>query len=885
MSHSVEYGLLEIAKLLKSAGGKTSEELRQLINAAKQPKSWVEFREAPIPVCSEASRIALVDAIEKAQPLLKGFAPTATDLSILQVAAGLKVTWPTGDHTHPVVKAGEWYDVFRHWTSSLSIRMSQKAKDVGDELVKIQVERVASDTAARGSSAVQPSWDSAEAEPKDPIAPGYIPLSMADEEFIKDAEKRFGKAAANAVRAEKLAAERQRRAMSDLTSEPREVPVTLRIPTAKDLPYMVLNLFFLLASLYQVNAPSVEIKFKEEELGTQMSYQFGEKDVEALIAERLRLETDLGTLKATETTTPMPALEKLLSEKIAEVNRAINMAQSAQKWEIGSHITKLPEKTYRFPCKPEDVAQVTAIIRRWRLYRGETLPSHEELTARSDYLFKTPLPAASFRNGSTETRSKKEDIISSILNLRAAAPEALRQLAAKINSLSEYPAKIANIYDKGAYPEWVQKAFAESKNLTTTIKTLLTQVQEKINKEKLTKEDTAFIAATARLEKKQLDEILKKNAVTSLYELPVVWKMALTDAINKVNPIDFLRQLYAGELKPEDLYEVPEIKPPKKKTYAEIIKGAVSLKSKPAPKKVGYVSSDLNQAWTVTYNAKTIPDYVGQMYVDQSELTMALVKQQLIEGLSGVQNGKAWKTLPTNATIQDFLSTVYKLGYQPTGQQMPLIRAAIIDGRLRRVAEKTPIGVFVPSHEELSKRISELPGSSGSKPEEGRKNSGGNPTPKNKGKQNSGGGKGKSNPNPSGGKSPKADKPKAKDSNNGSSRQPASGNNKPDGSKSTPASPAKGTKGRQVSCGGVSYTVSDLLNRVSQAEGANKKFVVIGNDSFNPKFLRKLLSTKDVASVGSRFGSDGKPKVDAKGSKPAPTKGKTPKSGVSTKST
>jgi hypothetical protein len=736
-----------------------------------------------------------------------------------------------------------------------------------------------------------------------------VALTPEERAEIEKLRMSHGTKTAKAYEEEIISRKRYDLAVKASEKEKLSTKVSIKIPQVSKLPYYVLQIFFLLAAVYDAKQIQQRIEYEEERIPTDISLYFDEKSITRIQTELARLNEEL--IKANDRGDSL--LCEILREKIAENNRAISAASKSQKWNVGVHMTTLPKAAYMFNCSPEDVPTVRAAIRRWRLHYSETLPSGEELSKREEVIIDSKLTPGTFEGLTASIKIKAEDVIQGILKLRLVPNDILTSVAQQVNALASTAKKITNVFKIDEWPQWCQDLMTRSKNLDTAFRQISAEVKKMTAKVTMSNEEKAFWTASSHIGEEQTKQILNKLKVTSLIEIPTVWKMAIVDSQNQVDPIEFIRHCIDDEINVSRRYKVPEIKE-EGLTWAAIVKKG-AMKKTPTPE-AGYIPESIMRMWLEYSKGSKIPDWVGKLWVKKPLITEALVRDQFIKPqMSGIEKAKDLDKVE-DTSLGSFFKIMYRLDYHITDEERPFIRKALESGSLFRVAQiqKTRL-TYISSHDDLVKEVSKLParaqvGPKG-KPEEGAKSkkgksvrtpktndAGRNKSPANK--QKSGNStkarRGRSKTRqPSRSRSGSA-KPSAKPARKSRSRSatpaaPKKGSTNA-GNRKSPARPARsgskspkprtnnvqprrsrsGSKNRNqkspkqnnaggartVMCGGKSRTVAELNRLVADAARANRDRVVIDNMSFTTKFLGSLLSRKDIKSIGSRYDAAGK---------------------------
>jgi hypothetical protein len=262
------------------------------------------------------------------------------------------------------------------------------------------------------------------------------------------------------------------------------------------------------------------------------------------------------------------------------------------------------------------------------------------------------------------------------------------------------------------------------------------------------------------------------------------------------------------------------------------------------------------------------------------------------------------KHTPNDGDMADFWKIVYSLNFSIEEEHMAYLRKILRDGELLRVSNSMrERGLLINSMEDLMKEVSKLPvRAQTNKSEKGKKGkkgkAAGNNQKPNSGKSGQadkagaqqttrgrqrtrgkgpkrGGDKSRSrsrSQTPGGSKKVRIQSPSGK---RGSSPKPGGSRSKSPKSRGTkiPPSSGQGAKnnnatapkpqtgkgsGRTVLIDGQSKTVAELNRLVADSVAKNSRFVVIGNNSFTPSFLGKLLANRSIQRIKSRFDAKGK---------------------------
>lgn len=726
----------------------------------------------------------------------------------------------------------------------------------------------------------EPLLEEAIVQPTHVNSPALVVLTPSTLKDIEDVRHKYGESVAKALETEKLRQESAHLKMASLASEPLTSSVKVTIPKApKGLPYMVLQLFFLMAALFDPTIKNpVEIKFDREVIATRMTCSWGQQSADELLKEIARLRQALQVAESNPVRNQV--LEARIGDKLRLANEALNNLSTGKSNEIGSYETVLEEKTYNFYCSSENEAQVRSLIRRWRLYQSDIIPTREELTATEEHDFLSSLPQAVFHTAKIAIKSAKDDLITSILSLRTLPLQTLQACAHKVNQLGSVVDKVTEVYNMVSWPQWCQKIFSETSTLSKAVNKIAAEAEKMYKAESLTKEEKAFFSTLARLENSQITPILARAGAQSTAELPAIWKIAIIDSLNKADPDRFLKEIADGTLRVEDMYELPKVEA-KKKSFSEVLKQAEPKDKVKGAQKASYVPNELLSLFAKAYpTEKVVPSFLGEMYAVKPKLTTLLVKNALIAGMAGIQNAKIFLELNDGSSLNDFLEKVYMVKILTVGEGMfddqgistatlNRIRVLISTGQLKTLALKLQKEGVSPIRtlEDLEKQVSSIPARAGPKPAEGKPAQSGSSSPAPKsGKKKRGGKKPAKSAPKSGSKSPKSGKGKPQNNPKSKPAEPKpAAPAKPSPNSSTPKA-----GGRSVKVDGKDVPVNELHKKLEAAKKSGADSVVYGNNSFTLSFLAKMLGNKEISSIGSRFDKDGKPKSAPKGSGSVP---------------
>jgi hypothetical protein len=702
------------------------------------------------------------------------------------------------------------------------------------------------------------------ATPPAPFPLGTITLEARDLEKVRECEDRYGAAAARALRAELETTARLARLSTKSKDEvPEWVDAKVWIPKVSALPYMLLNLFFLLAAVYDAGQTARNFKWEEEELGSELTFAIDEEGVKRLITQKADLETRLRAAKETGDKT----LQVLIEPKLADINYAISQTGKGSKINIGAYTFKLPAKEVTFKCREEHTQQVRSILQRWRMYTSLPFPTEAELEETEEYKFRTRLSADVFSHGKAEARTRKDELISSIINLRTVAIDKLISASAAINLLADTKAKITNVFKQSEWPEWVQEMIAKSKSLPATFDKIIKEAKDRMSKETLSKEDRAFWQASSVLDQDLLKRVLAHCGVAAPQDLPVVYKMAVIDSSNKVDKIEFLRQLSDGTINPADLYQVPEIKAPKKKSYADILKTGPK---EPKAAKATFVSSELVSSWMEKFTGKSIPVFITEMYTQKPNTTLDLINSEMLfDNMAGIQNSKAFRE-HTDGNTSDLMQELYGWNWDYEKADANFCRQVLKNGVAKKLAQKLPAGSLgYTTFKEYQEAVSKIPAGAGSNgPAEGAPKKP-KAKPVDKKPKSTGNDPRKGKPGSPADK--RGDRPKKQ------AAPPAkAGGERPKGAGKAPA--AKGTEkdAKSIRLNGSSIKLATLMGKVASAEKSGAKNVEHGGYSYMCSWLRDQIKSGRT-ELTSRFKATKPKPVPKKAGKPTKDTRKGPK--------
>jgi hypothetical protein len=487
------------------------------------------------------------------------------------------------------------------------------------------------------------------------------------------------------------------------------------------------------------------------------------------------------------------------------------------------------------------------------------------------------------------------------LNLRTVGQDVLIKAAASVNKLAETSKKVQNYFTLSDWPQWCQAILTTSKSLNAGFQKISTEVEKRLKQTQMSASDQKYWQGVAKLSESYQEKIKKITGKNSLADLPEVWKMVIAAAATKPDSSDYLNNFIEGKWKPEEHFQPPEAKTVKQ-TWAQI---AVA----PAPKKKtesAFLPQSILSTWIEYSQGKVIPAWVAKLWVLIPNTTEQLVKLQLaFDSMNGIEkSSNIKKHIPNDGDMADFWKIVYSLNFFIEEEHMAYLRKILRDGELLRVSNSMrERGLLINSMEDLMKEVSKLPvRAQTNKSEKGKKGkkgkvAGNNQKPNSgksgqankagaqqttRGRQRTrgkdpkrGGDKSRSrsrSQTPGGSKKVRIQSPSGK---RGSSPKPGGSRSKSPKSRGTKISPSSGQgaknnnatapkpqagkgSGRTVLIDGQSKTVAELNRLVADSVAKNSRFVVIGNNSFTPSFLGKLLANRSIQRIKSRFDAKGK---------------------------
>jgi hypothetical protein len=485
------------------------------------------------------------------------------------------------------------------------------------------------------------------------------------------------------------------------------------------------------------------------------------------------------------------------------------------------------------------------------------------------YKVQTKLPVGFFTNLTTYLRTKKEDLINAVQQLRSVGLNRLEEVAKAVNAIDGQVRKVVNVFDPAEWPEWCQAIFYSKSSAKEGMNAVLTEANKRIKTQTLTKEDKAFWDASCRVTDKTRDALFTLAKVSAWAEFTSIFRMMVVDGQSKPNPEAFYHTFISGEAKVETLYEPPKVVE-KKKAWSDVLKSEPKQREASEPK---YVSGELLTAWKTPSPQSeglrgNIPEYVQKMYVIRPMLTVALTLLNfLLPGMEGIEKARQLEEIPDSKDLKVFWEKMYRLKFVPNDEEASSIRQFLRNGKLFAVArEARSLGTYFAAFKDLSEKVSTLPAVSGaqrkSKRQKGEKASSGASSSSGNGSGRPAAEQRKNTGGNAGAKGKGTKKPAVSSNNSGSGKTQKDNKSGPKSSTPKPTAPkqkageADKESSRSVAFGPKSYRVSDLLGRIKQAKDAGKDSLVIDNGSFKLGFLGKLLANPEVQRIGSRW--DGK---------------------------